>query len=249
MNKVCDKVFGQWDWFSNVNQCNGGCRITVGWNSSIVHVMALHTTRQMVFCLIEDIQSHEKIYCSFVYADNNGIARRVLWCDLQMAKIVTIGKPWILMGDFNVILKVEEHTAGKSTVTGDMQEFINFVNSIEVEDVCSKGMFYTWIKSPSKPNTSILKNLDRIMANDEFISKYTQAYAMLHPFMVTDHSPSVLVIPQTLVKKKRNFKFANYIADKDDFLPWVKKIWAKEVHGIHMFKLVKKLRSLKELTS
>ena len=32
LNKVCDKVFGQWGWVSNMNQCSGGCRITVGWN-------------------------------------------------------------------------------------------------------------------------------------------------------------------------------------------------------------------------
>ena len=49
LNKVCEKVFGQWSWVSNVNQCNGGCRITVGWNSSIVHAMVVHTTRKMVF--------------------------------------------------------------------------------------------------------------------------------------------------------------------------------------------------------
>ena len=63
--------------------------------------------------------------------------------------------------------------------------------------------------------------------------------------MVSDHTPSVLVFPQSLVKKKRSFKFANYIADKDEFFPLVEKIWAEEVHVIHMFKVVKKLRSLK----
>nr|GEU90296.1 hypothetical protein [Tanacetum cinerariifolium] len=73
---------------------------------------------------------------SFIYADNKGMDKRVLWNDLQLAKCSTIGCPWVIMGDFNVTLKLEEH---------------------------SIGMFYTWIKSLSNPNTSILKKLDRIM--------------------------------------------------------------------------------------
>ncbi|GJS50228.1 RNA-directed DNA polymerase, eukaryota, reverse transcriptase zinc-binding domain protein [Tanacetum coccineum] len=79
------------------------------------------------------------------------------------------------MGDFNVTLKLDEHSARKSTISSDMQEFIDCVNNIEVEDVCMTGMHYTWIKSPSNPSTSILKKLDRVMENEEFITKYNQA--------------------------------------------------------------------------
>ncbi|GJZ53727.1 RNA-directed DNA polymerase, eukaryota, reverse transcriptase zinc-binding domain protein [Tanacetum coccineum] len=125
LKKVCETVYGQWEWISNISQCNGSCRITVGWNSDVV----------------------------------------------QLAKCITNGCPWILMRDFNVTLKLEEHSAGKSTISNDMQEFIDCVNRIEVEDVCMTGMFYTQIKSPSSPSTSILKKLDRVMANEEFISK------------------------------------------------------------------------------
>ncbi|GJT23294.1 hypothetical protein Tco_0893231 [Tanacetum coccineum] len=56
-----------------------------------------------------------------------------------MAKMCTSGNPWILMRDFNVTLNVSEHTVGKSTMDGDMEEFIECVNKIEVEDVCSTG--------------------------------------------------------------------------------------------------------------
>ena len=52
LQDVCNKVFGQWDWVSNMNQCRGGCRITVGWNRNVVHVMVLHSTRQMILCLV-----------------------------------------------------------------------------------------------------------------------------------------------------------------------------------------------------
>ncbi|GJS44768.1 putative reverse transcriptase domain-containing protein [Tanacetum coccineum] len=72
----------------------------------------------------------------------------------------------------------DEHSAGKSLISSDMQDFINCVNNIEVDDVCWSGMHFTWIKSPANPATSILKKLDRVMVNEDFIAKYNQAYVI-----------------------------------------------------------------------
>nr|GEW45498.1 hypothetical protein [Tanacetum cinerariifolium] len=85
-----------------------------------------------------------------------------------------------------------------------------------------KGLFYTWITSPSKHNTSILKKLDRTMVNADFINKYGDAYARFHPFLTSDNSHVVLHIPNTLDKKKKSFKFLNFVTDKDDFLKVVR---------------------------
>ncbi|GJT38457.1 RNA-directed DNA polymerase, eukaryota, reverse transcriptase zinc-binding domain protein [Tanacetum coccineum] len=159
------------------------------------------------------------MFCSFVYADNFGMERRNMWKDLQVAKLSTNGVPWTLIGDFNVTLNVNEHSAGRSNVDGDIEDFIDCVNNIKVEDVCRTGMHFTWIKSPKKPCTSIMKKLDRIMANEDFVAEYNQAYVVFYPFMVSDHSPAVLVLPQAIEKKIKSFKFANFVVDQDDFLP------------------------------
>ncbi|GJR95968.1 RNA-directed DNA polymerase, eukaryota, reverse transcriptase zinc-binding domain protein [Tanacetum coccineum] len=135
-----------------------------------------------MLCLIESIHNHKKIYCSFVYASNFGMERRGLWKELLMAKICTSGNPWVLMGDFNVTLNVSKHSAGKSTIDVDMEDFLECVNNIEMEDVCSTRMYFTWIKSPKKPSTSVMKKLDRVMANDLFMDKYNQAYAIKEIF-------------------------------------------------------------------
>ncbi|GJZ91203.1 RNA-directed DNA polymerase, eukaryota, reverse transcriptase zinc-binding domain protein [Tanacetum coccineum] len=245
LHKVCNKVFRQWDWISNISQCSGGCRITVGWNSDEVQVMTIHSTRQMILCLIENNQSHEKMYCSFVYTDNKGMEKRNLWKDLQLAKCVTNGYLCIQIGDFNVTLKLEEHTTRKSTISNDMQEFIECTNKIEVDDVCMTGMFYTWSKSPSNPSTSILKKLNRVMENKEFITKHNHTNVVFHPFLVSDHCPTILVIPQAMMKKRKSFKFANFVVDKSEFLPLVERIWNEEIHGIHMFNITKRMKLLK----
>ncbi|GKA68338.1 reverse transcriptase domain, reverse transcriptase zinc-binding domain protein, partial [Tanacetum coccineum] len=162
LSKVADIAFGGWDWVSNsIHSCKG-CRIIIGW---------------------------DKIFCCYVYASNSGVERRILWNELRNIKAITSGCPWLLMGDFNVTLNLEEHSAGGSKINGDMQAFRDCVNDIEVEDINSSGLFFTWIKSPLKPETSVLKKLDRVMISTEFIDKYGDAYASFLPFLIFDHSP------------------------------------------------------------
>ncbi|GJV63164.1 RNA-directed DNA polymerase, eukaryota, reverse transcriptase zinc-binding domain protein [Tanacetum coccineum] len=114
--------------------------LNVGCNSDVVNVLMIHSTRHMILCLIENIQKQEKMCCSFIYAANTRMERRSLWRDMQIAKCITNGYPWVLVGDFNVTLKLDEHSAGKSTISSDMQEFIDCVHLIEVEDMCMTGM-------------------------------------------------------------------------------------------------------------
>nr|GFB36306.1 hypothetical protein [Tanacetum cinerariifolium] len=109
---IYDKVFGSWDWISNSSHSGSGCRIVVGWNNSRVDVIPIITCRECLFCAIENLNNGKKLFCSFVYAANSGIERRALWKELYVSKGIAVNQPWILLGDFNVTLKVEEHSAG-----------------------------------------------------------------------------------------------------------------------------------------
>ncbi|GKD10278.1 RNA-directed DNA polymerase, eukaryota, reverse transcriptase zinc-binding domain protein [Tanacetum coccineum] len=131
--------------------------------------------------------------------------------DLEMAKIIIKGNPWVIIRDFNVTLKLDEHSAGKLIISGDMKDFIDCVNNIKVEDVCWFGMHFTWIKSPSNPATSILKKLDKVMANEDFIAKYNQAYAIFHPFLVSDHSHMGDIVEGSKVAKEFVQHFNNFL--------------------------------------
>ncbi|GJX79297.1 hypothetical protein Tco_0327446 [Tanacetum coccineum] len=76
--------------------------------------------------IVEDVYEDESIAARSLVGDER---------DLKIAKSSTNGCPWILMGDSNVTLKLEEQSARKSVISSDMQDFIDCVNQIEVEDV------------------------------------------------------------------------------------------------------------------
>ncbi|GKC48608.1 RNA-directed DNA polymerase, eukaryota, reverse transcriptase zinc-binding domain protein [Tanacetum coccineum] len=152
---------------------------------------------------------------------------------------------FFLAGDFNVTLKLNEHSAGGSSIFNDMQDLIDCVNDVEIEDICSSRMFYTWIKSPKKVSSSVMKRFDRIMINEGFMSKFGEAYGLFLPFVTSDHSEAVLTIPESIPKKFKAFRFANYIVDKPEFSSTVKKGWELEINGCNMFKVTKLKEDLK----
>ncbi|GJX34584.1 RNA-directed DNA polymerase, eukaryota, reverse transcriptase zinc-binding domain protein [Tanacetum coccineum] len=245
IDKVAEKAFGGWDWVSNSSHSMNSCRILVGWDKNKINLMMVHMTNQVMLTIVEILDSKQKFFCSFVYACNSGSDRRNLWEELRKMKMSTSGKPWILMGDFNVTLRIEEHSAGGSRRTKDMQEFLDCVNDIEVEDVNQSGLHFTWIKSPSQPTTSILKKLDRVMINTEFLSKFGGSNARFQPFLISDHSPVVVTIPNSLKDVKKAFRLSNFITDKVEFNDVVKENWYCNCDGYNMYKLVKKLKILK----
>ena len=135
-------------------------------------------------------------------------------------------------------------------MTTDMQEFKECVNNIEVEDIASSGLFYTWTKNLHKVKAGIksgvLKKLDRIIGNEVFIGMFAQAHAIFLPYLISDHCPTMLNLPNAICAKKKAFKFANFVAEKKEFLPLVKQYWEEEFVGCEMFKTVKRLKNLKK---
>ncbi|GJX29876.1 RNA-directed DNA polymerase, eukaryota, reverse transcriptase zinc-binding domain protein [Tanacetum coccineum] len=201
ISKACEFVYGNWNWVSNVIHSPTCCSIVVGWDPSLMNVMVTHSCKQSMLCLIESVDRKVKFYCSFVYASNSGIERRELWSTLLQHKAIVDSHSWTLMGDFNVILKPEEQSNGPSGLTSDMSEFRDAVNSLEIDDLGSSGFNFTWTKSLKNPMTSTLKKLDRIMVNEEFIKVFGNAHGIFLPYLISDHSPSILIIPDGLQRK------------------------------------------------
>nr|GFB35479.1 RNA-directed DNA polymerase, eukaryota, reverse transcriptase zinc-binding domain protein [Tanacetum cinerariifolium] len=173
---------------------------------NMVDVTVIHNSRHTMLCLIETLHSKPRVFCSFVYAANSRSERKELWKDIIRAKRMTTEWPWMMIGDFNVTLKNEDHSNGGYRISNDMQDFINCVNTVEMEDLCSNGVYYTWIKSPLNPQNSILIKLERAMVNEELMLKFPDANALFLPYLVSDHSPMVV---------KEDLKVAQVNLDKN----------------------------------
>ena len=86
-------------------------------------------------------------------------------------------RPWVVLGDFNAALNLEDHSCGGYTPDIAMREFKECVTNMEVADVNSTGLHFTWNQKP-KGSNGILKKIDRIMSNLQFCDTYPGSFAM-----------------------------------------------------------------------
>ncbi|GJU26415.1 putative RNA-directed DNA polymerase, eukaryota, reverse transcriptase zinc-binding domain protein [Tanacetum coccineum] len=72
-----------------------------------------------------------------------------------------------------------------------MREFNDGVANIEVEDVNSTGLHFTWNQKP-REERGILKKTDRVMSNIDFNNSFPGSYAIFQPYRILDHAHAVL---------------------------------------------------------
>ncbi|PWA89282.1 hypothetical protein CTI12_AA034600 [Artemisia annua] len=85
------------------------------------------------------INGNHRFFCSFFYAHYKDAGRKPLWNDLVKHSIVVKDEPWVLLGDFNVILEPSERSFGSSSITSGMEEFRSCIDKIECS-LCNSVM-------------------------------------------------------------------------------------------------------------
>lgn len=128
---------------SNNQQGSRGTRIIVGWDMNRTNLMVLSQSDQVIHCVFI-IVDNKSFFCSFVYAGNSHAHRKELWSNLCMHKLMVGNSPWVILGDFNVGLNIEDHSIGSSGITLGMREFKDCIDDLGVEDLNSTGLHFTW---------------------------------------------------------------------------------------------------------
>ncbi|KAJ9560832.1 hypothetical protein OSB04_005992 [Centaurea solstitialis] len=238
---VCGDLFGSWEWASNNGVCRGRTRIIVGWNPNVVKIEAFEFFDQVIHCRLFHLVMGKSFHCSFVYAANDTVERRVLWDCIARHKVFVKGEAWVVMGDFNVSLDPSDSSRGTSYVTRAMNDFRECLNGADLFDLNQSGLKFTWIQS-----RLLLLVLDRILCNLGFLGLFPLAAASFLPYGLSDHSPAVLSVSLGVRVKAKSFKFNNHLVDSPDFLSVVENCWSKKVEGCLMFSVVTKLKELKK---
>ncbi|GKC65600.1 methylenetetrahydrofolate reductase 1, partial [Tanacetum coccineum] len=91
----------------------------------------------------------------------------------------------------SVALNLEDYLVGPSCLNSTMNDFKACVNKIEVMNINSTGLHYTWNQKP-RSGGGVLKKLDRIMGNLKFVESFPGAYGVFQPYHLSDHSPVFL---------------------------------------------------------
>lgn len=101
--------------------------------------------------------------------------RKILWQELKdhFDSPIIKKKPWLIFGDFNETLDIEEHSKAEAhpMVTSGMKDFQEVVSYCSITDMASHGPLYTWCNK--RENDLILKKLDRVLINDVWLQAFS----------------------------------------------------------------------------
>nr|GEW73882.1 hypothetical protein [Tanacetum cinerariifolium] len=158
----CEHVCDETSTFIKLNTAPGnskGTRTHVVEDPDHVDIMIDSHTDQVMHTQVIIKADKKMLYSYFIYAWNEYIQRRIIWHNLKVHNANVRGHSWVFMVNFNDALNLEDCYAGSSKISISMREFKEYVGNIEVQDVNSSGLYYTWNKKP-KGGGSILKKLD-----------------------------------------------------------------------------------------
>ncbi|GFS32294.1 hypothetical protein Acr_00g0021820 [Actinidia rufa] len=229
-----------WNWKMVDNFChhpNG--RILVIWNEELVALDTLETSDQAIHSQATCKSSGITFSISFIYAFNSSAGRRSLWenlCRFSSAH----HNPWILLGDFNNVLSIEERANGQPVTMSEIREFKDCCYDLGLSDLRSSGALFTWT------NNTVWCKLDRAMVNNEWTQRGIVAQAHFDmPGKLSDHSPCSVSLMGDNDRGPSPFKFFNIWVKHDSFQSLVRSSWDIYVDGTAMFQLCKKLKNLK----
>ncbi|XP_050229137.1 uncharacterized protein LOC126678279 [Mercurialis annua] len=214
-------------------------RIWVMYNEEKIKVLKTMICEQMIHCMID--RNGERIYSTFIYGENDGMNRRRLWENIQSVAQKTI--PWVVLSDFNVILRNDDRIGGNLANATDCEEFQNCVDDTNLLELRWSGHHFTWTNN-QQGEDMIWRKIDRVFVSVRWIHVIESEEKVLNPGL-SDHSPLIVVFIEPVCHSFKPFNFFYMWTECDEFLEIVRKNDSGPCEGYKMYRVVSKLKRLK----
>lgn len=83
---------------------------------------------------------------TFVNGANDNQDKKVLWKEMCSYSTCSTN-PWIIEGDFNSLLKLDERIGEDPVTVGEIKDFMEWVDQCCLQEIRYKGPHFTWSKA------------------------------------------------------------------------------------------------------
>ncbi|WMV54733.1 hypothetical protein MTR67_048118 [Solanum verrucosum] len=173
-----------------------------------------------------------------IYGLHNIKDRGVLWADLKGIADQMLDS-WLIMGDFNTILHIEDRSNGAPVKEAEIRDFNKFLVETGMMEMKAVGRDYTWT------NEHVYSRIDRAIVNAHWIQKWAHMEANIMDPRCSDHSPLCVALFTIEKKNNRPFRFLNCLATHREFFHVVQRGWNEPAYGASMNRSWMKLKYVK----
>ncbi|XP_074288393.1 uncharacterized protein LOC141613556 [Silene latifolia] len=242
-NKARSTICDQWSICTNFSLHKGGI-FWLMWDPLAVEVDISDVTNQCIHAKVYDKARMKKFWYTVVYGFNKVAERETLWSNIRRYH-GSIQGPWIICGDFNAVMGSNERIGGNPVTHAEIRPLLQLVLDCNLVDLKAKGNFFTW-NNKHETGTKVYSKIDRVWCIDDWMDNFPTSYVHFLPEGMFDHSPCLVKFDEELQGKRRTFKYFNMWALAKEFEEIVTQGWSREIDGTAMYRVVLKLRGLKE---
>ncbi|KAM3235367.1 hypothetical protein P3L10_015403 [Capsicum annuum] len=222
IGKVMQHVAPKWLDLTNYDFADNG-RVWIVWDDRLVEVHFIKAGAQFIHCQVKNRLSTMEYALTVVYGFNAVEQRKSLWEEVKSI-VQGTSMPWVIGGDFNVVLTSEDRLCGNPVSATEIHDFSECIVYAGLTELPWKGEFYTW-SNKQTTGSRIYSRLDRLFGNDEWMWNWGHISTECGLPNISDHSPMLLQNSQGTRPPKSPFRFFNTWKDPATFLPIVQRHW------------------------
>ncbi|XP_070006231.1 uncharacterized protein [Nicotiana sylvestris] len=123
------------------------------------------------------------------------------------------------MGDYNVVLGVEDRKSDNPVQEVEIRDFREFMLNNNMNELKYIGRKFTWT------NNHVWSKIDRVIVNAEWMTTMKQMEIIVMKPFISDHTPVCLHLEEARKEGPKLYRFYNYVAKLPEFLTVVKQAW------------------------
>ena len=180
--------FGFWGGEAvSANGLAGG--FCIWWRRGLV-VDIWKLNKNMVWAVIRGSTRNKDWDLFGIYGPPYACDKNAFWDSLN-SSISKMGRPWLLMGDLNVILDPRDKQGGSPVVWASgsiLRKFLHHSGGLELR---SRGSHFTWSNTRGFGHR-IRERLDRAFASPDWFCLFSKAGVRVLPAIGSDHNPILM---------------------------------------------------------
>ncbi|KAK9689228.1 hypothetical protein RND81_09G044700 [Saponaria officinalis] len=151
--------------------------------------------------------------------------------------------PWLVIGDFNVVRRVEDKIGKHPPTVWEMMDFNGCIGHCGLSELPSYRGPFTWTNNQDGVDRGWSK-LDWALVNSTWLLLFPNSKVDILSSGTSDHAPLLVNMGVSFAVPKA-FKFLNSWTAHTDFLTVVSAAWSTTVSGTPMYRLFAKLKFVK----
>jgi hypothetical protein len=166
---------------------------------------------------------------------------------LQHVKTLLNMPNWVMGGDFNMILTLEEKTGGTKRLEQDSGKFKTLIDQLNMVDIETRNGIFTWSNRCSG-HQHVACRLDRFLVAETLLEGDPAMEANIMPKSGSDHWPIIFCLDPGNIPRPKPFRFEKFWLSHPDFHQLAHTWWiqAEVEHGTHMYKFQQCLKNFKQ---